>query len=184
MKHALSFAELLCGLCFHGFPVRPLLKPQHRICSSLMKAELSVSHKATNRQSHVDLHCCMSQITRFYRNQYLCFAHEVSGVSAYSRQTPSSSGKARKTPDFSWQTLASFVKKKQQIFWWVTDAFIVENSPDKLLCWPEMTRPWHAASAFRIDRRVAKASQTAQGQRERKDGNTRARNTAANLCYI
>lgn len=102
-----------------------------------------------NRQSHVDFHCCMSQITRFYRNQYIYFAHKVSGVYGYSRQTPSSSGKARKTPDFSWQTFVSFVKKKQQIFWWVTDVFIVGNSPDKLLYWPDMTRPWHAASALK-----------------------------------
>lgn len=133
-------------------------KPQYIICSSLMKALHSVSHMATNRQSHVDLHCCMSQTTRFYRNQYMCFAHKVSGIYGYSRQTPSSSGKERKTPDSSWQTLASFVKKKQQIFWWVTDAFIVENSPNKLLCWPEMTRPWRAASAFGIYRTCYKSS--------------------------
>lgn len=37
---------------------------------------------ATNRRSHVDLYCCMSQITRFYRNQYIYFAHEVSRVSS------------------------------------------------------------------------------------------------------
>lgn len=102
----------------------------------------------TNRQSHVDLYCCMSQITRFYRNQYIYFAHKISGIYGYSRQTLSSSGKAKKTWDFSWQTFVSFVKKKQQIFWWVTDVFIVENSPDKLVYRPDMTRPWHPTSVL------------------------------------
>lgn len=101
----------------------------------------------------------MSQITRFYRNQYIYFAHKVSGVYGYSRQTSDSSGKARKTPDFSWQTFASFVKKKQQIFWWVTDAFIVENSPDKLLYWPEMTT-LTPCLCLGIYRTAAKAAQT------------------------
>lgn len=151
-----------------------------------MKAAHSVSHMATNRQSHVDLHCCMSQITRFSRNQYIYFAHKVSGVYRYSKRAPSSLGKARKTPDFSWQTLASFVKKKQQIFWWVTDAFIVEKSPDKLLYWPEMTRPWHAASAFRTYRTATKADQTACGQREREsDGRQNSvRNTDSGLFSL
>lgn len=148
------------------------------MCSSLMKAAHSVSHMATNRWSHVDFYCCMSQITRFCRNQYICFAHKVSRVYGYSRRTPSSSGKARKTPDFSWQTLASFVKKKQHIFWWVTDAFIVENSPDKLLYWPEMTRPWHAASSFRIYRTAIGADQTEFSHREREsDGHRTASGT-------
>lgn len=149
-----------------------------------MKAAHSVSHMATNRQSHVDLHCCMSQITRFYRNQYIYFAHKVSGVYRYSKRAPSSLGKARKTPDFSWQTLASFVKKKQQIFWWVTDAFIVEKSPDKLLYWPEMTRPWHAASAFRTYRTATKADQTACGQREKEsDGDRTVWGTLTLGCF-
>lgn len=48
-------------------------------------------------------------------------------------------------------------RKTQWIFWWVTDASIVENSPDKPLCWPEMTRPWHQVSVFIIYRIVLKS---------------------------
>lgn len=169
MKHAISkLAELWCvDLGSLGSQRDPPLKPPNIRGSSLMKAARSVSHMATNRRSHVDLHCSMSPITRFYRNQYIYFAHKVSRGSGYSRRTPSSSGKARERPDFSWQTLASFVRKKQQIFWWVTDAFIVENSPDKLLYWPEMTRPWHAASSITIHRTATEADQTGSCQRER-----------------
>lgn len=52
-----------------------------------------------------------------------------------------------------------FLRKAQQIFWWVTHAFIVENFPDKALCWPEMTRPWYKVSVFRIYRIVIKSVQ-------------------------
>lgn len=138
-------------------------KPQHLICPSLMKATHSVSHMATNRLSHVDLCCCISQTTRFYRNQCTYFAHEVSGVYSYSRRAPSSSGKAQETPGFPWQTFSSFVKKKQQIFWCVTDAFIVANSPDKLLYWPEMT----TLTCCLFLRIYRTADQTKCGHRER-----------------
>lgn len=48
-----------------------------------------------------------------------------------------------------------FFRKAQQIFWRATDASIVENSPDKPLCWPEMTRQ---VSVFRIYRIVIKSA--------------------------
>lgn len=144
----------------------PPLKRQLIIFSSLLKTAHSVSHMAINSISHDDLYCCMSQIARFYGNQYIYFAQKVSGVYGYSRRTPSSSGKARKTPDFSWQTFASFVKNTQQIFWWVTDALIVENSSDKLLFWPEMTT-LICFLRFRIYRTAAKADQTECSHRER-----------------
>lgn len=155
----------MCELCFRGFLMTPPSEPQLIIFSSLSETAHSVSHMATNRLSHVDLYCCMSQIARFYGNQYIYFAQKLSVVSGYSRRTPSSSGKAWKTPDFSWQTFASFVKNTQQIFWWVSDAFIVENSSDKLLSWPEMTT-LTCFLRLRIYRTAAKADQTECGHRE------------------
>lgn len=133
-------------LCFHGFP-RRLPFPAHNLQPANRRCSFCSTH--TNGQNHVGLYYWMSHITRVYRNRYRYFTHEVSGVCGYSGQPPGSSGKAKESPDI-WQTLASFVKKKQQTFWWVTDAFIIENSPDELLFWPEMTRPWHAPLAFSI----------------------------------
>lgn len=66
----------------------------------------------------------------------------------------------RETPDFSWQTFASFVKKNQQIFWWVTDVFHSGK-----LSWQTtlLTRDDKALTCYlclRIYRTAAKADQT------------------------
>lgn len=55
------------------------------------------------------------------------FAHKVFGVCGCSGRPPGYLGKAKESLDF-WHTLAAFVKNKQQIFWWVTDAFFTELS--------------------------------------------------------
>lgn len=93
----------------------------------LTAAVHSALHMLGHRQNHVGLYCWMSHITGVYRNKYSYFAHKVFGVCGYSGQSPGSLGKANESSDF-WHTLAAFVTNKQQIFWWVTDAFIIELS--------------------------------------------------------
>lgn len=66
-------------------------------------------------------------------------------------------GEVMENSRFSLTGNCFFFRKAQQIFWWVTDASIVENSP---LCWPKMTRSWHQVSVFRIYRIIIKAVHT------------------------
>lgn len=76
-------------------------------------------------------------------------------------------GEVKENSTFFLTDTCLFVRKAQQIFWWVTDAFRVENSPDKLLYWPEMTRPWHQVSVFRIYRIVIKSVHKGCHKKER-----------------
>lgn len=93
----------------------------------LTSAVLSAPHMLTHGQNHVGLYCWVSHIPRVYRNKYSYFAHKVFGVCGCSGRPPGYLGKAKESLDF-WHTLAAFVKNKQQIFWWVTDAFFMELS--------------------------------------------------------
>lgn len=66
----------------------------------------------------------------------------------------------RETPDFSWQTFASFVKKKQQIFWWVTDVFYSGKLSWQTTLLTSDDKALTCYLCFRIHRTASKADQT------------------------
>lgn len=88
--------------------------------------------------------------------QRICFAQKVLEI-GLGELGYMFLGEVKENSKFFLTDNCFFFRKAQQIFRWVAVAFIVENSPDKLLSWPEMTRPWHQVSVFRIYRIVIKS---------------------------